>query len=82
MTKLIQDIETIKSRGGDPTKYRQGLAGLYGVAVEIVDGLIAGSTTTIRQSDEESIAQERMADERAEARRHPKAARAWNHEEE
>jgi hypothetical protein len=74
-------IEKILSRGGDPTKFRKNMAQMYRLTVEEVDVLIAAAGPT-RDVDPEAAAQDRLAEERREARANRAAWRAHNHEEE
>ena len=78
-TKAMQDIRAILTQGGDPAQYRSGLASRSGLTVEAIDALIAAAGPA-RIVDAETVAQERLAEDRRLAR--TSAYRTYQHEEE
>ena len=79
--RIADDIRTILNQGGDPRRYRDGLAELRRVPVETIDAAIAAIGGSPRIVDEETVAQERLADDRRMARTHRAAYREYQHEE-
>ena len=80
---LEADVRAILHQGGDLSIYRVSLASMRGVSLDVVDAAIAAvGDTTPRHIDPESLAQERLADDRRAAREYRAAWRAFNHEEE
>ena len=79
--RLAQDIRAILHQAGDPRQYREGLATRHRVSVDIIDAAIAEVGGSPRVVDEETVAQERLADERRLARTHRAAYRESQHEE-
>jgi hypothetical protein len=77
-----QAIHEIKRQGGDPIRYRLALAERFRVSVEIIDAAIAAAGSTPCAVDEETVAQERLSDERRYAKTNRADYRRWNHEEE
>lgn len=78
-SKAEAAVKAVLAQGGDPRAYRLGLAAHAGVAVEVIDEIIATAGAP-RVVDAETVAQERLAEDRRMAR--SVAAIARNHEEE
>lgn len=74
-------VKAILNQGQDPTTFRKGLAERFGITVEEMDAIIAQSGP-VRQVSAETVAQERLAEDRRQARANRAAWRAYNHEEE
>jgi hypothetical protein len=81
-SKLEADVRKIMAQGGDPSDYRQSLASLRGVPVEMVDAAIAAVGGSPADIHPEDVAQRRLAEDRAFARTNRAAWRAYNHKEE
>ena len=77
--KIKADLQAIISQGHDPAAYRMGLAGRHHVSVDVIDAAIAG--LVLRDVDPETVALERLMDDRRMKRAYPTAYRAANHEE-
>jgi len=75
---LAADVRAILQSGLDPVAYRRALAAARGVDVSEVDAVIAAVGGTPRQVSAETVAQERLAEER----RHDAAWRVHDGEEE
>lgn len=75
-----EDIRLLHRQGADPLVYAAALARRWAVSVDQARGIIAGVGGTIRTVDDESVARERLTEDRAAAGTN--AFRGWNHEEE
>ncbi len=73
-------VAKILSTGSDPAAYKRGIAENTGCTVAEVEAMIANGGK-LRTVDAETVAQERLAEDRAYARQHPAAWRASQHEE-
>lgn len=69
--QISRDLSAILEQGADPKVFRQALAGAHCVTAVEVDLLIAQLTEAPRQADPEDIAQERIRQDRQEARDSP-----------
>jgi len=78
-TRIVADLRAIIRQGGDPAIYAASLAARHGVPVETIRALAQGMT--LRTVDAETVAQERLADDRESARRPTVAWRAYQHDE-
>lgn len=76
---LKDAVAAIIHQGGDPARYRMGLAERFGAPIAVVDAAIS-EAGPLRRVDAETVAQERLAEERR--LQGTPAHRAWSHEEE
>ena len=80
-SRIEADVRAILNQGGDPAVYRTGLASMRGVTLDEVDAAIAAVGGTPRTIHPESLAQERLADDRRATKQNSPAWREANHEE-
>jgi len=77
---LQHAVAQVLRQGGNPALYRDGLAAFTGATLAEIDSVIAQAGSP-QNLDSETVALDRLDDDRRNATRYPDAYKAWNHEE-